>query len=99
MDFLNYDKLSMQKYFKSKIIKKFEAQELFKFRTHMEDFGENFKNGNENLVCKLCKDESKTDSQNHLLECSVINNAIPDTISANIMDIYSKVEGKNKKNY
>ena len=63
----------------------------------MEDFSENFKNGNENLVCKLCKDVNKIDSQNHLLQCSIINDLIPETINANIMDIYSKNEKIKKR--
>ena len=87
----------MQKYLKAKSIKRFEAQLLFKFRTRMEDFGENFKNGNENIVCRLCKDDNKMDSQNHLLECPIINNLLPETKGANLRDIYSKDELKNKK--
>ena len=87
----------MQPYFQSKIIKKFEAQKLFKFRTNMEDFSQNFKNGNENIVCKLCNDESKLDSQNHFLKCKIINELIPESINANIMDIYSKNENIKKQ--
>ena len=93
---LKYNQLSMQHYFKSKIISKFESQKLFKFRTNMEDFKENFKNGNENLVCLVCEENDKVDSQSHFLNCSVINTEIHETIDANIEDIYSQEEQKIK---
>ena len=52
---LKYEELSLQNYLKSRTMSKFEAQKLFRFRTYMEDFRENLKNGNENLwFCPLC---------------------------------------------
>ena len=97
MMYLKYEKLSIQNYLKTKIINKFEAQRLFKFRTHMEDFKLNFKNGSEDLSCLLCGENGKEDSQSHFLECSKINNKIPETTNLNIRDIYSQKEEENKE--
>ena len=93
---LKYDKLSMQNYLKSKNISKFQAQKLFKFRTYMEDFRENFRNGNENLVCRSCLNVDQLDSQSHFLNCSTINFEIPETKNKNINNIFSEDVQINK---
>ena len=93
---LKYENLSLQNHLKSFFFSKFEAQKLFRFRTYMEDFKENFRNGNENLGCTLCLKSDKLDSQSHFLDCSVINSEIPETKNQSLDDIFSDVENKIK---
>ena len=64
---LSYKNLKLQPYLKSQNITKENAQITYKLRTRMADFKSNFKNGNDDLLCKMCKiyDSSKK----HILEC------------------------------
>ena len=69
---LNYFKLEMHEYLNS--MKKKEAIVLFKFRTRMAPFGENYKAGNVTTICPLCS--SHTDSQEESFTCVVLNRVI-----------------------
>ena len=55
----------------------------------MEDFRENFRNGNKNQGCPLFLEIDKLDLQIHFLDCSVINFEIPETINKNVKDVFS----------
>ena len=57
---------------------------LFKYRTRMEIFGENFRNGKETVICPLCF--KHPDNQESSFDCSVIRTAIQ--VSGNINDIF-----------
>ena len=70
MDDLNFDKLGMQKYFKSKELNANETKTIFKFRTRMSDVKVNFSSQYVNLNCSLGCDE--LDSQEHLIICDKI---------------------------
>ena len=91
---LKYKKFEMQNYFKDGNISRYEAQTYFKFRTRMEDFSDNFKNGSVDNYCRLCykfndKNEQYEDSQQHFLNCNVMLKEEP-AISELVKDkIYS----------
>ena len=94
---LEYSELELQPYFKSKLLFKTEAQNLFRYRTRMADFKNNFKNGNTNISCLLCP--IGEDSQNHILECEVIVAECPEIKMNTIQyeDIFSRDVNENKK--
>ena len=71
---LNYFKLEMQEYLWLNSMNKKEALVLFKFRTRMAPFGENYKAGNVTTICPLCS--SHTDSQEESFTCVVLNRVI-----------------------
>ena len=70
MDNVFYVDLKMQEYLKDKNIRRSMARALFKFKTRMARFSENFKEGGQTKPCPLCKDA--LDTQRHSLECKVI---------------------------
>ena len=52
-----------------------QVSTIFKTRARMIKVKANYKNGNENLVCRLCKKEQET--QQHILEeCEIINQKV-----------------------
>ena len=59
---ISYTELKMQDYLMNGNIKMEEAINIFKFRTHMADFGENFKSGAEAVICPLCLDHIDSQS-------------------------------------
>ena len=68
---LNIKKFKPQQYLLSRNLSITEVQNLFKLRNCMIDVKENFKSSYEgNISCRLCK--SFSESQQHLLECTVI---------------------------
>ena len=88
---LSYSSLEMQEYLKDKNITVFQAKILFKVRTRMEHFGENFKGGAPTRPCPVCK--ASTDTQSHSFQCSVINENI--VVDGKYLDIFNfKVDKK-----
>ena len=84
---LHYDKLEMQKYLKTNSISKVEAQTLYKFRTKMEDFSDNFGSTD---TCGLCLENESDDSQQHFLTCSkIISEMLPEGFKLDEKVIYS----------
>ena len=76
---LDYYELKVQTYFQNKEINKYEARDLFKFRTHMvenvkENFKENFKGNHQNTVCDDCKIHE--DSQEKVLNCEPMKSKV-----------------------
>ena len=70
---LHYNDLKIQTYLKNPEINKFEASNIFKFRTHMvEEFRENFKGNSEEITCVKCK--SHRDNQDEILNCTDLTN-------------------------
>ena len=63
MSNLNYTNLEIQEYLKKKDITPTQAKIVFKFRTRMEKFSENFKGGKPTKQCPMCT-EAK-DTQEH----------------------------------
>ena len=81
---IRYTELKMQDYLMNGNIKKEEAINIFKFRTHMADFGENFKSGADVVICPLCLDH--IDSQSNSFKCQIIKNKIE--VKGNMKDVY-----------
>ena len=54
MDDLTYSKLEMQEYFKLENMSSNGAKTLFRYRTRMAQYGENFRGPNGPVICPLC---------------------------------------------
>ena len=81
----------MQDYLKNKDITTKQAKILFKVRTRMENFGENFKAGKPTKPCPVC-DESE-DTQNHSYQCKVVSRNI--IIDGKYEELFTKKIDKN----
>lgn len=81
---INYGEIKMQDYLKSENIKMKEALNLFKFRTRMAEFGENFRAGKNEVWCPLCSEE--LDNQSHSFQCKIILNEI--IIKGKLSEVY-----------
>ena len=74
LDNLKYQTLEIQPYLASSKIYPDLAQKIFKWRTRKENFKVNFRNGNDDLSCKLgCMED---DSQENFLNCKVIQDYV-----------------------
>ena len=91
LDNLHYKDLKMQKYLSSNLIYKNDAQLLFKLRTRMTNFKSNFKNGSDDISCKLCPNE---DRQDHILICDTIIKNIPEAVNVNYSSIFNNNTSK-----
>ena len=83
---LKYTKLEMQGYFKKEDISPSQARIIFKFRTRMAKFSENFKGGKPTKQCPVCT--SSTDNQSHSFRCPVIVDNLK--ISGSLEDVYEE---------
>jgi hypothetical protein len=91
MDSLFCVDLEMQDYLKDRRLKTSMAKAVFKFKTRMANFSENFKEGGQTKPCPLCKDSHALDTQMHSLLCKVIVTNIE--IESSYEEIFdSKVE-------
>ena len=86
MDNLNYENLEMQEYLKDGTIKVNQARTLFRFRTRMARYWENFKGGRPPQHCPLCSDALSFDTQSHSFQCEVLATSI--NINGNYEDIF-----------
>jgi hypothetical protein len=59
---------------------------MFKFRTRMEKFSENFKGGKAPKPCPVC--EKSIDTQAHSFKCNVFKETIK--VDGNLEDIFSQ---------
>ena len=75
----------MQNYFKRTDLNVEQKKMLFKFRTRMSEFGENFRGGRDQVTCPLC--ETHVDKQELSYECKVIQEEID--IKGSFEDIYN----------
>ena len=81
----------MQEYLKLNTFNSYMAKTLFKYRTRMANFGENFRAANSATVCPLCK--THLDSQLMAYEnCPVIKRKL--TICGNYLDIFKRCVSK-----
>ena len=80
-----YSSLKLQPYLKDKKIRPDLAKTLFKFRTRMVNFRNNFKKGSPFLSCPL--GDNKLDDQQHLLNCDKLQPTINSDL--NYYDIFS----------
>ena len=83
MDNLEYVELKNQNYLNDDRIPVNEAQNLYRFRTRVADFKENFKNAYTNIACPLCL--VQPDTQAHCVQCPVIKDNV------NIQGVYSDI--------
>ena len=81
---LNYTSIEMQQYLKEKDISTSQAKTIFRFRTRMEKFSDNFKGGGPTKLCPVCI--SSTDTQSHSFSCPIIKENME--ISGSLNDIY-----------
>ena len=58
MNKLDYSDLKIQEYLKNHLISLEEKRTVFRLRTHMEVYKENFKHSFTNLECELCHSHS-----------------------------------------
>ena len=82
---LNFTTLMMQGYLKEPEVTTRQAKTMFKFRTRMEKFSENFKGGKATKPCPVC--EKSLDTQAHSFQCNVIKESIK--VDGNLEDIFS----------
>ena len=83
---LRYKELKMQEYFKNPHIKISEMKTVFKFRTKMEKFGENYRGGEINIPCRLCG--LHLDNQEMAFQCPVIRENL--NVTGDIENVYSE---------
>ena len=76
MENLKYEELKIQSYFHLDGIKAETMRNMFRFRTRMTPYGENFRNGSESVVCPLCG--THEDSQTWATKCPAMRNEITD---------------------
>ena len=83
---LNYNNLEIQNYFLEPSLKVDEIKTVFRYRTRMEKFGENYRGGKTEILCPLCK--SHRDSQELSFQCAELKTITSNT--GNIEEIYSE---------
>ena len=91
MDNVTYRDLEMQDYFSSDQIDNNQKRTVFKLRTRMERFGENFRGGRDHVMCPIC--ELHLDSQDLSLQCPEVRNEF--NCTGDIREIYG--EGMRKE--
>ena len=88
---LEYSELRKQNYFQATGFTKDQALFIFKFRTRMAPFGENYRGGREEVSCPVCG--THRDSQALLFKCQVMQKHFPSNID--IKNIYTDNIDKN----
>ena len=82
---IKYTKLKMQEYLKDRNNRLEDALNIFKYRTHMADFGSNFRAGADIVFCPLCLDHEDTQSKS--FECQMIKNNID--VAGSMDEVYN----------
>ena len=86
MEKLRYKDLKQQNYFLNEKLTPNEMRTVFRYRTRMELFGENFRGGKEQVICPLCR--THLDNQDLSFQCPTIRNEL--NISGEISDVYKE---------
>ena len=86
MDDLWYPKLNLQEYLRSNKFTVEEGTTIFKHRTRMSNFKENFKNGLESIPCPLCN--LHFDKQEMAFQCPVVKSNVE--VKGNFEDIFKE---------
>jgi hypothetical protein len=76
MSNLEYTDLEMQVYLIDEKITTSQARALFRFRTRMAKFWENFKGGRPPEPCPICKQKDSVDTEEHSFKCGTITSNI-----------------------
>ena len=87
---ISYDELKVQTYLLREDLRVEQKRALFRFRTRMADFGENFRAGREKVLCPLCT--LHLDSQDMGPACPIIRRDI--NMSGNFSDLYNNYARK-----
>ena len=83
---MNYEEIKIQKYLIREDISYEQKKIVFKFRTQMAIFGENYRGGRVEVICPLC--ETHLDKQELSYECPTIKKEV--AITGSFSDIYSE---------
>ena len=84
---VHYKKLEIQEYFETTAISLEQKRTIFRWRTRMEKFGENFRGVKGPIICPLCK--THLDNQALSLQCPVIKKETNmDDTQRDIQDLY-----------
>ena len=86
MEKLNYKELKLQEYLKDGNLSQAEMKTTFRYRTRMENFGENYRGGRSQVVCPLCG--THLDNQQLSMQCPVIKKNV--TVKGDMADIYKE---------
>ena len=86
MENLEYVELKLQNYLKDDGISVREAQNLYRFRTRVAKFKENFKNSYASIACPLCL--VLPDTQAHCVQCPVVKDTV--RVQGAYRDIFSE---------
>ena len=96
MENLMYADLEMQSYLKDDNIRVDQARTIFRYRTRMARYWENFKGGRPPDPCPVCKEAQSVDSQAHSFHCEVTASNV--SINGNFCNIFGvKVDEKTAK--
>ena len=82
---MHYEDIQVQAYFTRCDINTEQKKLIFKYRTRMAEFGENFRGGREQVLCHLCNNH--LDKQELSYSCTTINKNIK--IEGDMNEIYS----------
>ena len=66
----------MQEYLTDRSINTSQAKAVFKYKTRMANFSDNFRAGEATKPCPLCNEANALDTQQHSLLCRVIKENI-----------------------
>ena len=83
MEKIGYAELKLQNYLRDDKISVKEAINLYRFRTRVAKFKENFQNSHTGIACPLC--QVLPDTQAHCVQCPVIKDNV------NIQGVYSDI--------
>ena len=92
MSNLEYIDLEMQVYLMDEKLRISEARSLFRFRTRMAKFWENFKGGRPPEPCPICKEVDSVDTEEHSFKCKVITSNI--SIEGEYIEIFGTRPGQ-----
>ena len=86
MEKLDYNEIKMQNYLLSEQLKPKQKRLIFKYRTRMAEFGENYRGGRSQVMCPLC--ETHLDNQELSYQCLEIRSKLK--IMGKIEDIFKE---------
>ena len=86
LDNLKYKELKMQNYLLSEELKSNEKKLLFKYRTRMAEYGENYRAGRTHVMCPLCN--LHFDNQEMSYQCEVIRAEV--TVTGRLENIFEE---------
>ena len=86
MSKLHYSEIKIQDYFHLPKVKINQKRTIFKWRTHMENFAENYRGREGPSLCPLC--ETHLDNQETSVRCPEVKKEL--NINANIKDVFEE---------